>query len=68
MDGTPFRFPAGGSVLGGAAGGLSYEGVLRDALAIEERDRRREAGHRREAPPKMQPRRSEPERRKLTAQ
>jgi hypothetical protein len=66
MDGTPFRFPAGGSVLGGAAGGLSYEGALRDALAVEERDRRREAGHRREAP-QTQPRRREPERRKPAA-
>ncbi|MBV1798005.1 hypothetical protein [Siccirubricoccus sp. G192] len=66
MDGTPFRFPAGSSVLGGAAGGLSYEGALRDALAVEERDRRREAGRRREAP-QAQPRRREPERRKPAA-
>lgn len=38
-------FPPGASVLGGAAGGLSYEGMMRDAMAAEERSRRREAGH-----------------------
>jgi hypothetical protein len=68
MDGTPFRFPAGGSVLGGAAGGLSYEGALRDALAAEERDRRREAGHRRSLPAQALSRRTEPGPRKPAPQ
>lgn len=36
-------FMPGASVLGGAAGGLSYEGMMRDALAQEERSRRQEA-------------------------
>jgi hypothetical protein len=43
----------GNSLLGGAAGGLSYEGVLRDAMAAEERERRREAGRLRDAPSRM---------------
>jgi len=38
-------FAPGASVLGGAAGGLSYEGMMRDAIAVEERSRRQEAGH-----------------------
>ena len=38
-------FAPGVSVLGGAAGGLSYEGLMRDAMAAEERSRRQEAGH-----------------------
>ena len=37
-------FGAGTSILGGAAGGLSYEGALRDAVAREDLARRREAG------------------------
>jgi len=37
-------FAPGASVLGGAAGGLSYEGLMRDAVAREERERRQEAG------------------------
>jgi hypothetical protein len=43
----PERLPfvPGASVLGGAAGGLSYEGLMRDAVAAEERARRQEAGH-----------------------
>ncbi|WP_431270204.1 hypothetical protein [Dankookia sp. P2] len=43
----PERLPfvPGASVLGGAAGGLSYEGLMRDAMAAEERSRRHEAGH-----------------------
>jgi hypothetical protein len=40
----------GVSVLGGAAAGLSYEGVLRDAMAREQRDRDLEAGHSAGAP------------------
>jgi hypothetical protein len=40
----------GASVLGGAGSGLSYEGALRDAVALEERDRRREAGRSRVVP------------------
>ncbi|MDO9707784.1 hypothetical protein [Paracraurococcus lichenis] len=43
-------FVPGASVLGGAACGLSYEGLLRDAMAEEERDRRREAGRSRALP------------------
>ncbi|NOG68856.1 hypothetical protein [Roseicella sp. DB1501] len=38
------RFAPGASVLGGAAGGLSYEGLMRDAVAVEERSRWHEAG------------------------
>jgi hypothetical protein len=38
-------FAPGASVLGGAAGGLSYEGMMRDAMAAEERSRRQEMGH-----------------------
>ncbi|TDH58125.1 hypothetical protein E2C06_34190 [Dankookia rubra] len=38
-------FAPGASVLGGAAGGLSYEGMMRDAMAAEERSRRQEVGH-----------------------
>ena len=51
MAGQP-RLPIvpGASVLGGAAGGLSYEGTLRDALAAEDRARRREAGRSRPVP------------------
>lgn len=43
-------FAPGASVLGGAAGGLSYEGMMRDAIAAEERARRQEAGWSRGAP------------------
>ncbi len=39
------RFGPGTSILGGAAGGLSYEGALRDAVAREQAARRSEAGH-----------------------
>ena len=38
-------FAPGASVLGGAAGGLSYEGIMRDAMAVDERARRQEVGH-----------------------
>lgn len=48
QEGRPFL--PGASVLGGAACGLSYEGLLRDAVAQEERSRRREAGRSRAAP------------------
>jgi hypothetical protein len=41
----------GASILGGAAGGLSYEGTLRDAMAREDRERRREIGRSRPVPP-----------------
>ena len=44
------EFAPGVSVLGGAAGGLSYEGMMRDAVAHEERSRRQEAGRSRLAP------------------
>ncbi|MCO6419657.1 hypothetical protein JYK14_26325 [Siccirubricoccus sp. KC 17139] len=54
---TPHLAP-GVSALGGAACGLSYEGALRDAMAREERDRRREAGRRR-TPPAPQQQRSQ---------
>jgi hypothetical protein len=37
-------FAPGTSVLGGAACGLSYEGLMRDAVAMEERSRRQEKG------------------------
>ena len=48
-------FPPGGSILGGAAGGLSYEGALRDAVAPDEILRRRAAGRSRQvAPPQVQ--------------
>ena len=43
-------FAPGVSVLGGAAGGLSYEGLLRDAIAQEERSRRLEKGRFRDVP------------------
>ncbi|MFC7474158.1 hypothetical protein ACFQS7_07335 [Dankookia sp. GCM10030260] len=43
-------FAPGASVLGGAAGGLSYEGMMRDAVAAEERSRRQEAGQSRAVP------------------
>jgi hypothetical protein len=48
QNGQPI--PPGSSVLGGAAGGLSYEGALRDAMALEDRDRRRDAGRHRGMP------------------
>ncbi len=55
----PRRFVPGASVLGGAAAGLTYEGCLHDAMAREERQRRREAGHSRAAPhPSRPPRRA----------
>ena len=38
-------FAPGVSVLGGAGCGLSYEGLMRDAMAAEERSRRQEIGH-----------------------
>jgi hypothetical protein len=43
-------FAPGASILGGAAGGLSYEGMMRDAVAQEERSRRLEAGRSRGVP------------------
>lgn len=58
---NPSRFAPGTSVLGGAAAGLSYEGCLRDALACEEWERRREAGRSRHAPPAPKPQASRPE-------
>ena len=51
----PPAFAPGGSILGGAAGGLSYEGALRDAVARDEIQRRRDAGRTRQvAPPQVQ--------------
>ena len=51
----------GRSILGGAAAGLSYEGASGDALAREERERRREAGRLRVMPPpQLQPARPKP--------
>jgi hypothetical protein len=50
------RIPPGVSVLGGAACGLNYEGVLRDAMACDETARRREAGRRRGTPAPQQQR------------
>ena len=48
-------FLPGGSILGGAAGGLSYEGALRDAVSGEEKARRRAAGQARPvAAPQLQ--------------
>lgn len=51
MD-RPYRqaFAPGVSLLGGAAGGLSYEGMMRDAVALEDRARRDEVGHGRALP------------------
>ncbi len=50
------RFGLGTSILGGAAGGLSYEGALRDAVAREAAAQRREAGRlRRVSAPQTQP-------------
>jgi hypothetical protein len=43
-------FVPGASVLGGASCGLSYEGLMRDAVAQEERSRRLEAGRSRMMP------------------
>jgi len=40
------EIPAGNSVLGGASGGLSYDGALHDAGAAADRSRRREARRR----------------------
>lgn len=59
----PFRYQSGRSLLGGAACGLSYEGVTRDAVAAEERAWRRQA---RQAGgmPQAQPPRREAERSK----
>ncbi|MBX6741826.1 MAG: hypothetical protein QJR07_18060 [Acetobacteraceae bacterium] len=51
-----FRYHSGRSLLGGAASGLSYEGALRDAIAREEREWRRQAARAREAPPRPRPR------------
>jgi type IV secretory pathway TrbL component len=60
-------FGAGTSILGGAAGGLSYEGALRDAVAREDIARRREAGrNRRVAAPQNQARPPMPEPRKAS--
>jgi hypothetical protein len=54
--GNVVRIPPGASVLGGAACGLSYEGVLRDAMARDETARRREAGCNRATPAPQQQR------------
>ena len=48
QKGRPFL--PGVSVLGGASCGLSYEGLMRDAVAQEERTRKQEAGHSRTRP------------------
>ncbi len=37
--------PPGGTILGGAAGGFSYEGAWNDAQAREDAALKREAGH-----------------------
>ncbi len=51
------RFGLGTSILGGAAGGLSYEGALRDAVARDAAVQRREAGRLHRVPaPQTQPR------------
>lgn len=57
-----FRYHSGRSLLGGAACGLSYEGALRDAVAMEEREWRRQAAKARETPPQPRPSRREVER------
>ncbi|GGC38438.1 hypothetical protein GCM10011504_16040 [Siccirubricoccus deserti] len=54
--GNAVRIPPGASVLGGAACGLSYEGVMRDAMARDETARRREAGRNRGTPAPQQQR------------
>jgi hypothetical protein len=46
----PFRYQSGRSLLGGAACGLSYEGAMRDAVAAEEREWRRQARQARHLP------------------
>ncbi len=53
--------PPGGTILGGASGGFSYEGARHDALAREDAALKREAGQARDlperkaAPPKPKP-------------
>jgi hypothetical protein len=60
-------FALGTSILGGAAGGLSYEGALRDAVAREDIARRREMGrNRRLAAPQNQARPPTPGPRKVS--
>ena len=60
--GQPAFLP-GGSILGGAAGGLSYEGALRDAVSGEEKARRRATGEARKvAAPQMQAQPPRPDR------
>jgi hypothetical protein len=60
-------FGLGTSILGGAAGGLSYEGALRDAVAREDIARRRELGrNRRAATPSDQARPPTPGPRKVS--
>lgn len=60
--GQPAFLP-GGSILGGAAAGLSYEGALRDAVSGEEKARRREVGQARKmAAPQLQAKPPKPDR------
>ncbi len=55
------RTSPGRTILGGAAGGLSYEGAWADALAREEREWRHGAGRQRPLPaPRHEPTRSMP--------
>lgn len=63
MDRHPGRpLLPGASVLGGASCGLSYEGLMRDAVAQEERSRRSEAGRSRgRVPTPVQLQRPEPD-------
>ena len=42
--------PPGGTILGGASGGFSYEGARHDALAREDAALKREAGQTRDLP------------------
>lgn len=54
-DPWTMEIPPGNSVLGGASGGLSYDGALHDAGAAADRSRRREARrHGTPAPPQTQ--------------
>lgn len=52
-EGTRAGLVPGMSVLGGAAGGFTYEGALRDALAPDDRRRRLQAGEGRRPPPQQ---------------
>ncbi len=61
-----FRYHSGRSLLGGAACGLSYEGALRDAIAAEEREWRRQAAQARRMPTRPRLPRREAERNEAT--